>query len=176
MPLGRPPLPDLLKQPRSARRQLAILIPGPGETAPRAPTGLGPLARKVWRTFWGSAVSQAVDLQADGYMLSRWIRAVDEWEKVRNIFLSSRLLTVGDGMIVLNPLAAYLYRLEISIVRAESQLGMTPVARLRLGIAIGQARRTALDLMEDLKKGGDDTWNESSEDSTQWGEEEMTGQ
>jgi P27 family predicted phage terminase small subunit len=137
---------------------------------PKAPRGLLESSRKRWAAYWSSAVAQAADRVVDLHRVERWIRAVDEYERVLPVFRKTRLVKNAPGSVVLNPLAGYLNQLEAVIQRAETDLGLTPVARLRLGIAYGQARLTAEELNRALSEGerqigdaGGEAWTEEWE-------------
>ena len=121
-----------------------------GFLCPEPPAGLLKSSRETWDQFWSSPIAQAVEMAADGPRLQRWIEAIDERTRVRRVFRRERLVTGSQGQPVLNPLAGYLSTLEREIAAAEPAFGMTPIARLRLGIAIGEARRTAAQLNRDL--------------------------
>jgi len=99
-----------------------------------------------WEAFWRSEVSRAVDLASDGYRLERWIRDVDEYERTLRLFRAERIVVGSTGQPRLNPLAGRLKDLEASIRETEREFGMTPLARLRLGIASGQAALTAAEV------------------------------
>ncbi|MBI2912014.1 MAG: P27 family phage terminase small subunit [Chloroflexi bacterium] len=153
-PRGRPPKPEHL---RHGHRKGHLTVVQPEQQVqprrvPRAPAGLLPQTRALWRDYWRSPVAQAADLDADAFLLERWIRAVDEWERVGEAFREVRFLW-HDDRLVLNPLARYLHQLERTINYAETQLGLTPVARVRLGITIGQERLTAAALNRMLDEG-----------------------
>ena len=148
---GRPPKPEEIRQGK-AKRHLAVLTPVK-RPAQKAPKGLLPSSYAIWRDYWASAVSQAADRGADRHLLERWILAVDEWTLVFAVFKKARLVKGSAGQPVLNPLAAYLNQLEVGIRNAETQLGLTPVARIRLGVAVGQARLTAEQLNRELGAG-----------------------
>jgi P27 family predicted phage terminase small subunit len=109
---------------------LAAMPPAP----PRCPAGLLAGTRRRWDAFWASPSAHAVDPDADLGRLERWIRQVDEYERVRRVVISARLVTGSMGQPVLNPLWAALAQLETQIAKAEDHFGMTPMSRLRLGI------------------------------------------
>jgi len=157
MPTPRKPL--ALKAGHSKGRKEAPrlgIVPKRDETkpAPKAPGGLGAPARSVWRAYWRSQVSAAADRDADMHRIDRWIKAVDEYDKVLEVFRKTRLVKGSTGQPVLNPLSAYLSALEGQISRAEHELGLTPMARLRLGITYGEAQLTALELNRQLDQLG----------------------
>ena len=91
-------------------------------------------------------------IDADRGGLERWIRYVDEWARVRRAFVSSRVVEGSTGQPVLNPLAGYIRQLEDAIHRLEERYGLTPYARTRLGIAVGQAKLTAQALNRQLEE------------------------
>lgn len=154
---GRTPKPAALRHNRAKRPEVGLLpVPrsprGENVTSfvPRPPTGLLPLSRKRWQAYWTSKVAAAADPQSDGHRIERWIRSVDEYERIFAVFKKTRLVRGSTGQPVLNPLAAYLQQLRDDLMRAENELGLTPLARQRLGIAYGEASLTALELNRQL--------------------------
>ncbi len=113
---------------------------------PRAPAGLLAVSRKRWRAYWESNLAQAADRLVDLPRIERWIRVSDEYEKVDAILKQTRLVKGSMGQPVLTPLASYLSFLAAELRAAETELGMTPLARQRLGIEYGRARLTAKEL------------------------------
>lgn len=127
---------------------------------PLPPKGLLKRQQQRWLDYWETQVARAVDPVADLHRIERWIRAVDEYERVYPVFRKQRLSTGSTGQMTLNPLATYLANLEGQIAKAETELGLTPMARLRLGIAYGQAKLTAQQLNEALNQGTDGAQSE----------------
>lgn len=117
---------------------------------PEPPTGLAKRTQELWRDYWQSKVSSAVDPLADMHRIERWIRQVDEYDKVFRIFKRSRVVPGIKGGTVLNPLASYLATLETQITRCEKELGLTPLARAQLGLTFGEAKLTAVELNRQL--------------------------
>ena len=63
------------------------------------------------------------------------------------------LLSVGSqGQPKVNPLIDLTIKLESSILKLEQELGLTPLARQRLGIAFGEAQVGFKQLQEFLKE------------------------
>src|SRR5689334_10446712 len=104
---------------------------------PLPPKKLLASSKQRWVAYWGSQIARAVDPVSDLHRVERWIRAVDEYERVYPVFVKERLTTGSTGQVTLNPLASYLKNLEGEIARAEVELGLTPMARLKLGITFG---------------------------------------
>ena len=120
-------------------------------TLPRAPTGLDDYARKVWKAFWESAPSHAVDLGADMERLHHWVRCVDERKRLWDLVARSPL-TPGTrrGHFVPNPLGRRVRELSREIERAEEAFGMTPLSRFRLQFTYAEAS-VATDKMEERR-------------------------
>lgn len=108
-----------------------------------------------WEAYWRSAVSSAVDLNADRGLLERWIRSVDEWYRAYRDFRKARTTEGSTGQLVLSPLAKWIKQLETEIGKCEQQMGLTPMSRVKLGIAAGQARLTADMLNKSLSEDDD---------------------
>jgi hypothetical protein len=114
--------------------------------APPLPDGLGDYAAAVWSAFWASRVSGAIDLLADGEALRHWILCVDEREKLRAATVRAPLVKGSHEQLMLNPLFRRLRELNREIARAEEHFGMTPLARLRLGVTFLQEQAAKEDL------------------------------
>lgn len=119
---------------RRGGRVKALVPVAAANLAPRLPDGLGDHAAAVWAAFWASKVSGAVDLEADGEALRHWIICVDEREKLRAATVRAPLVKGSHEQLMLNPLFRRLRDLNREIARAEEHFGMTPLARLRLGV------------------------------------------
>lgn len=127
--------------------EVTVLPPGVvgegGElTLPTPPRGLLPVTRRRWVAFWESGlgrVVQEVGLPA----VSRLFRYYDEWERLEKEYRAGpRTVEGSQGQQVINPLADRLAKLEDLISRLEDKCGVTPLARARLGIAIGESKLT----------------------------------
>jgi P27 family predicted phage terminase small subunit len=144
MPANRRPL--ATRQGKSAPPPSLLLIPGDLEAAPEPPRGLLKTTRETWQAYWSSQVSRAVDRAADAQRLERWIHAVDQWHRANRTLRRFPLVKGSMGQPVLSPLADYVAKLERTIATAEEEFGMTPRARLRLGLHVADLARTAADL------------------------------
>jgi len=150
MAAGR--LPKPIDQRHGHRRRTGLTVPRGGErrSVPRPPDGLLPSSRKHWRAYWLSDVARAADRKVDLPRIERWIGALDEYARVNAIFKQTRLVKGSTGQPALNPFANYLASLALELRAAENDLGLTPLARLRLGITYGQWRFTLEDLQRSL--------------------------
>ena len=135
------------------RPELGVVEAKPSSfVIPAPPPGLLKASKDRWEAYWRSAVSSAVDLNADFGLVERWIRSVDEWHRAYRDFRKSRITEGSTGQLVLSPLAKLIRQLESEIGRCEQQLGLTPIARLRLGLTANQARLTAEQLNRSLSE------------------------
>lgn len=150
MPGPAPKSPDR-RQNRIKRPELGIVQALP-VTIPEPPTGLLKGTIDRWEAYWRSPVAQiardsgGIDLPG----LHRWILNVDEWTRAMRALRRKRIVLGSMGQPTLNPLAGYISARESAIAAAEVAYGMTPIARLRLGIAVGQAKLTAQQMNKDL--------------------------
>jgi P27 family predicted phage terminase small subunit len=167
-PLGRIPKP--VGTTVGHHRPTGVTLPNPTDRrpVPRAPAGLLAVSRKRWRAYWLSTLAQAVDRLVDLPRIERWIEMSDEYEKVNAILKQTRLVKGSMGQPTLSPLAGYLSILLAELRAAETELGMTPLARQRLGIAYGQARLTLHELKRVLHEQRDQREREPWED--EWAE------
>jgi P27 family predicted phage terminase small subunit len=159
---GNPPLEPAKMAPELAKtgHKGPKIAPESAKTGPksremRAPKGLLAATKRIWAAYWQSPVSRAVDREADRYRVERWITTVDEYERINAIFKQTRIVKGSTGQPVLNPLSQYLQQLLAEINKAETELGLTPLARMRLGIAYGEAQLTALELARALDELGE---------------------
>lgn len=102
-------------------------------TSPEPPAGLLKASRERWAAFWASPAAERVDMQSDLPRLIRWVEQADEYDRVSKVCKKTRLVRGSTGQPVLNPLFNYLAQLEAQIARTESDFGMTPLARYRMG-------------------------------------------
>ena len=131
---------------RRGGRAKPLVQVAPATSAPAPPEGVGEHAAAVWAAFWASRVSGAIDLLADGEALRHWIRCVDEREKLRAATVRAPLVKGSHEQLMLNPLFRRLRDLNAEIARAEEHFGMTPLARLRLGVTYLQEQAAKEDL------------------------------
>lgn len=126
---------------------------------PAPPAGLEKASVALWNAYWESPpAAVALDVDKLG-VAGRWIEAVDERRKALRGLRKARLVKGSTGQPTLNPLAAWIKSREDVIAKCEAELGLTPYARQRLGIAVGQAALTAAELnrmTEEIADGGED--------------------
>jgi P27 family predicted phage terminase small subunit len=126
---------ELLRNQRPDRMTAVTLLPQPDRKTPRTPAGLHPVAQHAWREFWASDVSYAVDLHADLGALKRWAHCISERARFSELVAHSPLVKGSRDQLRRNPLVDHIAVLNSEIARCEDHFGMTPLARMRLGIA-----------------------------------------
>lgn len=130
-----------------------VLTASAARKVPTPPKGLTKGAAAIWREFWRSPLGDAVDYRGDGPALRRWIWLVDKRERLIERFYGDGedrlpLTVVGStgANMVIHPLLRLEERFSREIMMYEDRFGMTALARMRLGVAIGQAHES-LDAM-----------------------------
>lgn len=130
--------------------------PLPSDPELKAPEGRAPLAppaaqeswldviKGQWDELWRSPLAGAfadVDVPALIRLFEyrdQWTRTKAEWEA-----LGSPLITVGSrGQERMHPSLGHMSKLEDQISKLESYFGLTPSARVRLSIELGQNKLT----------------------------------
>ena len=135
-------------KPPGGLRALPVPAAETGEPVeiPAFPRGLLKRSREIWVRFWESELAVHVDRSADLYRIERWARDVDELERAWRLYRQSRFTTGSMGQTRLNSVWKVIQDCETRIAKAEEQLGMTPLARARLGLTLGAAATTLDDL------------------------------
>jgi P27 family predicted phage terminase small subunit len=140
---SRGPLPkeEGKRQNRRARTNLklieqhdpsAVIVPLP-------PDGLSEAQVDAWSEFWHSELSQLVKA-TDLSSVRRLFNYYQQHEDLTAIFQKGRMVAGSQGQPRLNPALDGLMKLEAAILRLENELGLTPSARLRLGITFADAQ------------------------------------
>lgn len=116
---------------------------------PAAPKGMLKRTRDQWVTFWESDLVRVTALP-DLAPITRLFRYYDEWNRLHDEHEArlraggaEAVVTYGSqGQQVAHPLPKRLNELEGLISKLEDKLGITPMARARLGIALGLQEQT----------------------------------
>ena len=117
------------------------------------------ITRERWDTYWDSDLSQMTQL-VDLPALERLFQYYDQIDSANRGIRkggSKNLLGVGSkGQQKLHPLIELVIKLEDKVLKLENELGLTPLARQRLGIAFGEASMSILDLQKFMENDWDD--------------------
>lgn len=129
------------------------IVPLPAKRKiPPVPQGLLPSVRRSWRVFWESSIPQVLN-EVDQRGIRRLFRLYDQHERALEILEKAMLVKGSVGQIRVNPVADLVLKLESAILRLENEFGLTPMARARLGIALGEAHRSLTDLNRAIPTG-----------------------
>lgn len=132
-----------------------VVLPGTGREIPPAPRGLSLPVRKAWKVYWQSEVAQVARDPALP-AIRRLFQLYDQYERATAILRDKMIVPGSMGQPRVNPVANYLVKLEPLILRLESELGITPMSMMRLGIAFGEVQMTAAELNRIAEKEPDD--------------------
>lgn len=135
-----------------ARRTLPEVPKCPAKLA-----GKEPLSSTVgaWDRLWQSDVVSVVDLKSDMESVVRWASLLDERERVFRVFRGQRIVEGSSGQPALNPLWAVVRACDAELRALEDRIGLSPKARLMLGITYAEAGKS-LDELNRLMEVDDD--------------------
>lgn len=142
-------------------RDLGIVRAGAADRpAPKCPAkvgGMAPLAATVaaWDRLWSSAVVQVVDLASDMEAVERWAALLDERERAFRAFRRQRMVEGSQGQPTLSPLWQVVRSCDTELRALEDRIGLSPKARLQLGITFAEAGRS-LDELNRMLEADDD--------------------
>ena len=161
---SRGPLPkeEGKRQNRRARSNLRLIEQhDPASVVvPDPPEGLSASNLESWGEFWHSELSQLVK-RTDLASVRRLWDYYQQHEDLTGIFAKGRMVAGSQGQPRLNPALDGIMKLEGAILRLENELGLTPSARLRLGITFADATNSLDALAQKFDSvADDDLWEE----------------
>jgi P27 family predicted phage terminase small subunit len=155
----RGPLPkeEGARQNRRARSNLRLIEKHEANPmpAPAPPSNLSPERIADWERYFNSPLAGLVQ-QTDMSVVRRLWGYYQQHDELTAIFQKSRLVAGSTGQPRMNPAADALLKLEMAILRLENELGLTPSARLRLGITFADATNSLEKLTEHVMELDDD--------------------
>jgi P27 family predicted phage terminase small subunit len=150
----RHPKPVALRANRE-RRDLGLIQGGLAGPAPQPPIGLLAASRTSWERFWSSPLASIVLPDTDLPALSRLWTLYDERTRMYRTIRRLRMVRGSRGQPRANPLYSQMSVLDATIIRLEEAFGLSPGARLKLGVLLGDAARSLSDLNADLERDDD---------------------
>lgn len=105
---------------------------------------------QAWEDLWADPLSSAY-VPTDLPALQRLFVLYDERARAFDGYTRERLMPGSQGQPVLNPLFKVVQACDAEIRQLEDRFGLSPTSRTRLGIAMGEAKKTLDDLNRDLK-------------------------
>lgn len=145
--------------PRNGRRAELQLVVGERFDAP---DGLSDPALAMWNAYWDDTVASVVTV-VDRALLVRWVTEYDRYLRTVATADLNPLVEGSQGQMVENPLYKIAYRALEAAERLERQLGIGPLHRSNLGIAVVTERRSLADMNARYGggHGGDDNAGET---------------
>lgn len=123
---------------------------------------------ETWRAYFASPLSALIK-ETDLPVVRRLWGYYQQHEELTVIFDRGRLVPGSTGQPRINPAHDALMKLDSAIHRLENELGLTPTARLRLGITFADATTSLEKLTERAISSADD-------DDDLWGSDAYTEQ
>jgi P27 family predicted phage terminase small subunit len=146
------------RKPANQRRPRGEIVPAqPGAVAiPRRPVGLADRGRREWVSIW-SAGAGWLRPERDYHWIEQVVRAYDEIAAYRRVIRRDGVVQRGSqGQPVAHPLIAEVRKLEDRIDRNLAELGLSPSAAARLGLAVANTASKLDELAERrAKRAGD---------------------
>lgn len=109
-------------------------------------------SKEQWAAFWLSPLAQLV-LPVDVPAVERLFSAYDRLARAEAVYRKQPIVEGSMGQQVLSPMAGEMHALAKEITTLEDRLGVTPLARLKLGVKFGEARQAlgdAWDVSDEL--------------------------
>ena len=126
------------RQRRNVDPELEVL-PGGGQLAPVSYRGWLKVTKTAWAGFWSSDLANYVKADSDAGALRRLFDMYDERERMVREYRKGRMAKGSTGQLVVNPAAKEIASLDGRIGQLEDRFGLSPMARLKLGVKFGEA-------------------------------------
>ena len=123
--------------------------------APAPPTGLLQASQAAWVRLWASPLASTFT-ESDVPALERLFQLRDERARAFRAARRQRLVAGSTGQPRLSPLVTYVATLDAETRHLEDRFGLTPRARLTLGIQLGEAHRSLGELNAEFLQHDDD--------------------
>jgi len=118
---------------------------------PDPPSDLSQRRVDDWNRYFNSPLAGLVS-ETDLSVVRRLWTYYQQHDELTEIFQKSRLVVGSTGQPRMNPAHDALMKMETAILRLENELGLTPSARLRLGITFADAHNSLESLNERLQE------------------------
>lgn len=139
------------RQRRNGKPALAVLTAPKDDltVVPIPPAGLSPMLIEAWNTYWLSPLSQTVTLPTDMPALRRLFLYYEDIESSHAQYLATPIWSGSTGQDKISPFARHVAELEGAVRALEDRFGLSPKARLELGVTLGDAARSLAELYDD---------------------------
>lgn len=149
MPAPKKPVDRLQRRNKPKAPDLRIVAMNT-EDVPSPPKGISKLLKDEWSEIWQSPLAAYWDRSSDLRPLRRLFSLYDKLAKFERVGLKDPLSRGSTGQRILHPMLKEADEMRKQILALEQQFGMTPMARLKLGIALGEAAKSLEQLNADL--------------------------
>ena len=143
--MPRHPKPKSLRQNRERHDAGTVVALAVASQVPPAPSGLLPEIEEAWGVFWADPLARTIRQAADMMSLKRLFWLYDRHERIARSTRRRSLVKGSKGQPVANPLLRLLTPLQTQILALEDRFGLSPIARLHLGVTIGDDEDRTLD-------------------------------
>lgn len=150
-----PPAPKHPDRRQGRHRADIGVLPPPQTDVPKPPTGLLKATRVWWDEVWRHDIAGAW-VESDRSVVERLATLRDERERAYCGYRKSRLVEGSQGQPVINPLAKVMQSLDTEIRQLEDRLGLSPMARLKLGATFGAAHKSLDEMNREFDADTDD--------------------
>jgi P27 family predicted phage terminase small subunit len=131
-------------KPKAADSQVVKINTSSMPPAPRMSRTL----QDSWKTLWRSELAAHWNHDSDLLAMKRLFSLYDRLAKYEKEAGTEALVRGSTGQLVMNPLLKAADTLRGQILALEDRFGLTPMARLKLGIALGSASQS----LEEMNK------------------------
>jgi P27 family predicted phage terminase small subunit len=137
------------------------------QPVPRAPAGLSKALAEAWRDYWRSDVA-VVERKEQVPAIRRLFVLRQRFE---DAIAAAGLTTEGSqGQVVRDPVGEHALALAAQVLKLEVELGLTPMARARLGLVVGKSALTVEALNRMADPNPDDVIDVEAEDDPELAE------
>jgi len=143
---GPLPKPSGLQRRNTPKALASVTALVPDVACPPPPAGLLKATQGQWATFWSSPVAKLVEAASDLPALSRLFELMDDCARYRTSIRQTPFVEGSQGQQVRNPYVRDLQAAQAELRQLEDRFGLSPRARLSLGVVLGEAKRSLADL------------------------------
>ena len=112
--------------------------------------------REWWESVWRSQIAGSWDRESDLPAVERLAKLHDDRERAVRSYRQEPLVEGSQGQPVLNPLRSVVAECDKEIRQLEDRLGLSPLARLKLGVTFGEMHRSLEGLTGEITADDDD--------------------
>lgn len=124
---------------------------------PDPPKGLSAARKREWQTVWSSELGASWNQDSDLIAVTRLFTLYDRLTKYEREAEKDGLVQKGStGQKSLHPLMKAADALRSQVLALEDRMGLSPMARLKLGIALGDAQQSLDEMNRRLAAGEED--------------------